>query len=60
MPDPWRANQYVARAYNLREAAERTETLYTQVTEAAAKVYLARHCSWIWRNLVTKCQSLKD
>ena len=44
----------MAWAYNLREAAERTETLYTQVTEAAAKVYLATHCSWIWRNFVTK------
>ena len=44
----------MARAYSLREAAERTETVYTRVTEAAAMVYPATHCSWIRRNLVTK------
>jgi len=47
VPDPWRANQFVARAYNWRQVAERTEAVYTRVTEAAAPS-LGRRLRNLW------------
>ena len=35
MTDPWAANEFVSRAYNWRNVAARTETVYERVSSEA-------------------------
>ena len=46
-PDPWVANRFVSRAYNWRNVAARTETVYTRVA-ATTPPSLARRVTNMW------------
>ena len=45
--DPWAANEFVSRAYNWRNVAARTETVYERVTSEAAPS-LGRRLRNLW------------
>ena len=47
MTDPWAANEFVSRAYNWRNVAARTETVYERVS-SEAKPSLGRRLRNLW------------